>query len=121
MTSGESRAKTIGSILKFLRNEVGLKQKDIAEKVGIAQQTYAGYESGRHEPSLDLAIRLAEEYGVTLDFIAGRYSDDQHEYEEKQWFFNVLPQIRIQKELEEMTMLFAYEQAYPPPDEMDLA
>jgi len=116
MTSGESRAETIGSILKFLRNNLGLKQKDVAEKVGIAQQTYAGYESGRHEPSIELAIRLASLYRVTLDFITGRYkSDDDNDLEqhikESNWLEFVLPLVKLQMQMEEQYMKAGMEQA----------
>jgi len=112
MTAGESRAKTIGSILKFLRNNLGVKQKDIAEKVGIAQQTYAGYESGKHEPSIELAIRLASLYGVTLDFIAGRYHGDvEQAVKESNWLEFVLPQVKLQMQMEEQYMKAGMEQA----------
>ena len=77
------RSETIGKILKFLRNKIGITQKTVADNIGIAQQTYAGYESGKHEPSIEIAIRLANFYGLSMDYITGRFIDyDEYSEEE---------------------------------------
>mgnify|MGYP002517550451 CR=1 FL=1 len=67
------RSEEIGEILKFLRQKTLLTQKGVAQNIGIAQQTYAGYENGKHEPSIEIAIRLADFYGVSMDYITGRF------------------------------------------------
>jgi len=72
----KKRAREIGLTLKYLRNGVNLSQKEIAKLLHIAQQTYAGYESGHHEPSIDILIKLANAYKVTLDYITARVFDD---------------------------------------------
>ena len=69
----EVRSEIIGGILKFLRSEAGFTQSEVAYKIGIAQQTYAGYESGRHQPNVEILIRLADLYDMPLDYISGRY------------------------------------------------
>lgn len=69
------RSETIGKILKFLRTKIGITQKTVADNIGIAQQTYAGYESGKHEPSIEIAIRIANFYGLSMDYITGRFID----------------------------------------------
>lgn len=77
------RSETIGKILKFLRTKIGITQKTVADNIGIAQQTYAGYESGKHEPSIEIAIRLANFYGLSMDYITGRFIDyDEYSEEE---------------------------------------
>lgn len=68
-----TRSEEIGKILKFLRKKTLLTQNGVAENIGIAQQTYAGYENGKHEPSIEIAIRLANLYGVSMDYITGRF------------------------------------------------
>lgn len=75
----KTRSETIGHILKFLRKEQKLTQKAVAENIGIAQQTYAGYESGKHEPSIEIAIRLSDFYGLSLDYITGRFAGTDNE------------------------------------------
>ena len=42
----DTEAKRVGSLLKHLREERGVTQGRVAEKVGVSQTTYAHYESG---------------------------------------------------------------------------
>lgn len=44
----------------------------IAEFAGINIFTYSGYENSRALPPVDCLLRIAEIYGVSLDFITGR-------------------------------------------------
>ena len=81
----EKRSEIIGDILKYLRKKIGLSQNEIAKKIGIAQQTYAGYENGRHEPSIEITVRLANIYNTSMDYITGRYigiNEQKHNIEE---------------------------------------
>lgn len=95
----EIRSQEIGIILKFLRKRTGLTQQTIANNIGIAQQTYAGYESGKHEPSIEIAIRLANFYNISMDYITGRFigSDTSKE---------ILQEIEVEKILEESAVYF---------------
>ena len=68
----ENRCETIGKTLTYLRLKIGYTQEDVSRAVNIARQTYAGYETGKHEPTVEILIRIAEIYGVSLDLIAGR-------------------------------------------------
>ncbi len=86
----KTRSETIGYILKFLRKEQKLTQKTVADNIGIAQQTYAGYESGKHEPSIEIAIRLAEFYGLSLDYITGRFAGPNDEFNEEEYFLDLI-------------------------------
>jgi transcriptional regulator with XRE-family HTH domain len=47
-------------------------QKDVADLAGINVFTYSGYENARALPPVDCLLRIAEIYGVSLDFITGR-------------------------------------------------
>lgn len=58
--------------LKELRKEKGYTQKQISELIGISQTTYAGYETGEHMPSLEILIRIADIFKVSLDYLTGR-------------------------------------------------
>lgn len=58
--------------LKELRNARGLYQKAVAEFLQVDRTTYAKYETGDSEPPLAALIALADFYGVTLDYLAGR-------------------------------------------------
>ena len=59
--------------LKELRKKNHYSQREISEKLGIAQTTYAGYEAGRHEPNIKMLKAIAELYGISVDYLIGRY------------------------------------------------
>lgn len=61
--------------LKDLREDEGLKQEEIAQKLTITQQQYSLYETGKREIPLSMCIVLAKLYGVSLDYIAGLTND----------------------------------------------
>jgi len=60
---------TIGKNLASLRKSKKLKQRELAELLGIERSNYAYYESGGHKIPLDILVKLADYYGVSLDEI----------------------------------------------------
>lgn len=68
----EDRLLKLGNRLKLIRAEAKMKQKEFAAQFGIAPTTYSGYESGRHEPTLDFLIKIADKYELSLDYVVGR-------------------------------------------------
>ena len=44
--------------LKLAREQKGLSQKDVAEKIGVAKSTYSLYESGNREPNVQTIKKL---------------------------------------------------------------
>ena len=65
----ESTAIIFGKRLQEFRKELKLTQKQMSEKLFVAESTYANWEQGRREPSLGLLVRLAQELGVTTDYL----------------------------------------------------
>ena len=55
-----------------LRTEHALSQAQIAEEVGVVVRAYQRYEYGQREPQLAVLIRMADFYGVSLDYLVGR-------------------------------------------------
>ncbi len=51
--------------LRFFANE--MTQQELAEKAGVSRQTIISIEAGKYTPSLELAFRLAEAFGVKLE------------------------------------------------------
>lgn len=47
------------NLLKQRRQELNLTQKQVAEKVGIAENAYQRYEKGNVEPLVFIAIKIA--------------------------------------------------------------
>lgn len=66
--------------LKELRKENKKTQQDIAIKLNIAQQTYARYELETSEPTIDTLCKLADYYGVSLDYLIGRDYSSEFSY-----------------------------------------
>lgn len=63
--------------IKEAREGVGYSQKELAQIIGVAQNTFHGYESGKHDPKSDLLIKIAEACGVSVDFLLGREQMEQ--------------------------------------------
>ena len=59
----------LGEHIKTLRKERGLQQKEVAVEVGIDQSNYSKIENGRREPSVTVLKKLADLFGVSVDYI----------------------------------------------------
>ena len=57
--------------LRDLREDKDLTQTELVEILHMHKTTYTNYEQGKREIPFSLAIRLAEFYNVSLDYIAG--------------------------------------------------
>ena len=55
-----------------LRTQMGMSQGAAAEELGLASRTYQYYEADEREPRLSTLVRIADFYGVSLDYLAGR-------------------------------------------------
>ena len=60
--------------IRSLRIDGGYTQKQIAEYLGVSQNTYSQYEIGVLNYSVDTLIRLADFYNVSVDYLVGRTS-----------------------------------------------
>ena len=58
--------------LRELRIEKGLKQKEVAEYLGMTAKGYAFYELGEREPSIETILKLCDYFDVTADYLLGR-------------------------------------------------
>ena len=50
--------------LRFFANE--MTQLELAEKAGASRQTIMALEAGKYTPSLELAFRIADVFGVPI-------------------------------------------------------
>src|SRR5262245_36566115 len=55
-----------------LRTERGMSRQQLAQAVGVGYQTIGYIERGEYNPSLDLALRLAELFAVPVEAIFSR-------------------------------------------------
>lgn len=45
----------------------GMTQQDLADRVGVTRQTILSIEKGRYNPSVGLAMRLAQVFGIAVE------------------------------------------------------
>ena len=62
-------------IIKLLRKERGITQKQAAEDLGVSQALLSHYEKGIRECGLDFVVRVADYYNVSCDYLLGRSAD----------------------------------------------
>ena len=63
--------RRFGEKLRALRKRHGMTMRDLADKLNLGTHGYIGdLESGRRQPSLELALQVAEVFGVTVDQLA---------------------------------------------------
>jgi putative transcriptional regulator len=59
---------TISNLIRRLRFERGeMTQQELAQRVGVTRQTIIALEAGKYIPSLLLAFRLAQSFGVSIE------------------------------------------------------
>ena len=58
--------------IRSLRIDRGLTQKQVAQLLGISQNTYSQYEIGVLNYPVDALLKLADLYEVSVDYLLGR-------------------------------------------------
>ena len=58
--------------IKELRKETGLKQSELAEKLGVTQRKVSYWETGKIEPSLSDLWKISDFFSVTVDYLIGK-------------------------------------------------
>ena len=57
---------------KTIRVGKGLKQKQLADALGVTGIAIQNYENNRRKPAYDILIAMADYFGVSLDYLVGR-------------------------------------------------
>jgi len=85
--------------LEFALDSAGLKHVDLAEKTGISIKTIENYfkESKPVMPKVDKAVRIAQEIGVTVEYLVNGNEGKKNETTDIQLknreFFNTLAKL----------------------------
>lgn len=53
--------------VKEIRKEKGIKQDEFAKALGVSRQTVSSIETGRFDPSIMLAYKIAKIFGLTIE------------------------------------------------------
>lgn len=83
--------------IRDLREDMDLRQSDLAEKTGIDQRTISNYETGKTAPDAYTLIKLADFFGVSIDYLVCRTQQDLFTKERKQRIID-----KIKSELDEL-------------------
>ena len=67
---------TIADKLKALRKAKGYTQQDVADAIGTSRATIGGYEIGRRQPRLPDLQKMADFFGVGLDYFGIATTDE---------------------------------------------
>ena len=59
-------------ILRELREDRDLKQRELAQMLRISRSAYSAYENGANAVPLEVLCALADFYGVSVDYLLGR-------------------------------------------------
>ncbi len=63
--------------LRDLREDNDYKQKEIADYLSCAQNTYSQYELGARSISLETLCKLADLYNTSVDYLIGRTDETE--------------------------------------------
>ncbi len=58
--------------LRNIREDKDMKQKEIAQILNVSQNTYSQYETGVISLTAEVLIKLADFYGVSVDYLLDR-------------------------------------------------
>lgn len=58
-------------ILRILRRKKNLSQKDLGNKLGLAESTIGMYEQGKRQPDYETLLKIADYFEVTVDYLLG--------------------------------------------------
>lgn len=66
--------KIIGSMISDLRKNEGLTQKEFSRIFNLSESSIAHYEQGRTLPDANILLKIADHFGVNIDYLYGRCS-----------------------------------------------
>jgi len=88
--------------LRKLRESAGLNQRECANQLGLPKTTFCYYEQGRTEPSLEMLVKIANFFNVSLDYLCGRPNEN---------LIFVDGMTEVQKKLVKLIQMLSNEQA----------
>lgn len=62
----------IGNRIKLLREELGLKQDELAKKISVSPSAIGMYERNLREPNNELTLKFADFFNVSVDYLLGK-------------------------------------------------
>lgn len=72
-----------GEKLRKIRNEAGITQKELADKIGVKRTTVSGYETEGKEPPYNTLIKIAQTLNCSIDYLLG-YAEENNSKDKAQ-------------------------------------
>lgn len=61
------RMDIVKNRIEAIRKEKGIRQDEFAKLIGVSRQTISSLETGRYNPSIYLAYKIAKFFGMTIE------------------------------------------------------
>ena len=61
----------VGDVLYQLRTKANESQEQVADAVNVSRVAYTRYETNQREPKASAAVRLAQHFGVSVEYLYG--------------------------------------------------
>ncbi len=61
----------IGSKIISLRKKLNISQSELAKRVSVSRTIIGNYERNENTPSVDILLKIANEFNVSVDFLIG--------------------------------------------------
>lgn len=74
---------SIAEHLRKIRLEHNLKQKEIAQAVGIDRSAYSFYETGKTRPSVETLYAISKIYNVSVGYLIGKDKSENDSHTRK--------------------------------------
>ena len=74
-----NEVKNVKLRLRSLRDEVGITQQELADKLFLTQKTINSYETGRTQPNIETLCKIANIFETSVDYLIGN-SDVRYSY-----------------------------------------
>lgn len=74
-----NEVKNVNLRLRSLRDEVGITQQELADKLFLTQKTINSYETGRTQPNIETLCKIADIFDTSVDYLIGN-SDVRYSY-----------------------------------------
>ncbi len=113
----QHHVSTFGKRLKQARLQGQLTQREAAEQIGVTATSLSSYENGTQIPSVEVAIRAASAFGVTLDWICGIAPEE----EDTEQYRDILHTLKIMLDMyDKGLILYVKPREYSPYARLDV-
>ena len=76
-----SNTLNIGSKISTLRKDKNWSQGDLAQKIEASREIIGKYERNENLPSIEMVAKMAQAFGVTVDFLIGSSENASYDKE----------------------------------------